>query len=185
MLTFSIIICGTMASFPIIYLISSFLSSKGRNQVRTKTNSGGLVSVDSGKRSESSSTLAGEAKRASPVSSKIKTSSKTVPPRSSDPLWKERGWQKKGNKLEGYYRTKYGSYEGEIKLIDPPKFFIYNPPAGIKEHEHNLCFQYKGRERGKSKIRVHFNPKPSLEDFSEGIRGVERVLKDVLGNNKR
>ena len=88
------------------------------------------------------------------------------------PLWQEKSWVQKRNKLTGYYRTKYGAYQGEI--IEPYKgsfqFFIFDPPPCLSRHSHFACFIPKQR----GVYEVHFSTKAKTAD--EGILAIEKIL---------
>ncbi|MFB6075743.1 MAG: hypothetical protein ABEK17_01225 [Candidatus Aenigmatarchaeota archaeon] len=175
----------SMAVLPMLYVLYTVLKSFAQRLILyTPSYSYPKVQRKSRKtRVKARPTLVGEAKCASPSSStKRRSSQRPTAKRKSEPLWKERGWEKQGRLLTGYYRTRYGSYEGKILLTNPPKFFIYDIPKDIKKHEHSACFPFLGTEDGKRRHFVHFKKKPSLEEFSEGIRGVEKILREVLSD---
>jgi hypothetical protein len=87
-----------------------------------------------------------------------------------------RHWQRKGDRLVGFYRTRYGSYEGYIKHPEysRPEFYIVNPPAELWNHPHRHCF----RKAEGDHYAIHFYPVPSFPDA--GILEVERVLVEAL-----
>ena len=97
------------------------------------------------------------------------------------PYWETKRWKLKGDRLIGFYRTPYGSYEGYIKepKSERPEFFIINPPNELRSHPHARCFQR--REEGH--YAVHFYPAPSCPDA--GILEVERVLVEAFTGQRR
>lgn len=106
------------------------------------------------------------------------SSSSTTPAkvtRSFDPLWKKRGWRRDGRTYLGYFRTRFGAYQGIIveRFWGYTEFFIISPPKCLKLHSHSICFFYKGD----NKYEVHFTPKPKCPD--EGIMAIERVLTEA------
>ena len=74
----------------------------------------------------------------------------------------------------GYFRTKFGSYKGSIIASTPPKFYIHNPPKGLKErHSHRACFA--PTECGW--YSVHFSIVP--KDLDSGVIKLERILSEA------
>jgi len=117
---------------------------------------------------------------------KVKTIShtvKTLPVRKSsgavkrgfDPLWKERDWRKRGNTYKGFFRTPYGSYQGEIVERGQGflQFFITNPPTCLARHSHFECFF----PRKGNRYEVHFSKKAKTPD--EGIMAIENILREA------
>lgn len=96
--------------------------------------------------------------------------------RITDPLWKQRGWQRRGDEYRGFYRTPYGSYQGKIvvRYIGKIQFYIFNPPSCIKGHPHEPCFISKGG----GKFEVHFSKK--AQNISDGIAAIEEILNDAF-----
>jgi len=90
-------------------------------------------------------------------------------------LWKERQWRKVGEKYFGYYRTSYGSYQGEIDTaaLGFIRYYILNPPNCLSEHSHYACFI----PRGGNKYEVHFNRRAKKVD--EGIMAIEKILTEA------
>jgi hypothetical protein len=95
--------------------------------------------------------------------------------RGFDPLWKERNWSKQGNTYKGYFRTRYGSYQGEILERGSGfiQFFITNPPTCLARHSHSQCFFHR---KGNT-YEVHFSKKAKTPD--EGIIAIERILREA------
>jgi hypothetical protein len=89
----------------------------------------------------------------------------------------EQGWQQKNGgwfgspRLEGYYRTKFGSFKGEIKP-ESLSFFIIHPPDELRHHSHWSCFSL----RPGGKYSIHFAHRP--RDIDSGILQVERILHE-------
>ena len=94
------------------------------------------------------------------------------------PYWKQNGWQKSGKTYSGDYRTPYGEYGGVIEedFLNSYSFFIYDPPAELKNHKHWQCFSCKGN----GKYQIHFSEKP--EDISSGIITIERLISEAFEN---
>ena len=88
------------------------------------------------------------------------------------PLWQEKNWTRKGKRLIGYYRTKYGAYKGEIieSYRGAYQFYILNPPSCLSRHSHFACFIPKQR----GVYEVHFYTKAKTPD--EGILAIEKIL---------
>lgn len=99
--------------------------------------------------------------------------SKAIKP-DNTPLHVKRGWTKKGNMYQGYYRTIYGAWRGGIeKRGDKFKVLIYKPPIKqIKRHPRWPCFH---EERGgKWRIELAINPRDG--DVGAIIFYVERLI---------
>jgi hypothetical protein len=96
--------------------------------------------------------------------------------------WQHRYWQPQGDRLVGFYRTEFGSYEGYILNWRSRRreFFIIGPPRELSSHMHASCFF----PRGNDLFFVHFGRTPSSVDA--GILEVEMVLAEALtGLNQR
>jgi hypothetical protein len=71
----------------------------------------------------------------------------------------------------GYFRTRFGSYKGSIIASTPPKYYILNPPKGLKErHSHRACFA----PIDNGWFSVHFSIVP--KDLDSGVLKLERIL---------
>ena len=105
-----------------------------------------------------------------------KTGNKITVRASTLPYHRERGWAKKGRLLKGYYRTKFGSFRGEIELRPggEHKFFIYNPPETVLSGPHAACFNKAGITEGGYKYSIHF--RVHAKDTDSGIMAVERTI---------
>ena len=90
-------------------------------------------------------------------------------------LWKERKWNRKNNNYSGFYRTRYGSYQGNINELAPGfiKFYIFSPPSCLSRHSHYACFF----PRGGNKYEVHFSKK--AKNVDEGIMAIEKILAEA------
>lgn len=90
-------------------------------------------------------------------------------------LWQERNWKKAGNQYSGYYRTPYGSYQGEIIEESPEfiRYYIFGLPKCLSRHSHYACFIPKGG----NKYEVHFNKRAKKVD--EGIMAIEKILAEA------
>ncbi len=101
-----------------------------------------------------------------------KSTNNKVVRRNIVPLWQEKNWIKKQNRLIGYYRTRYGAYKGEI--VEPYRgsfqFLIFDPPSCLTRHSHFACFIPKKR----GIYEVHFSTKARTPD--EGILAIEKIL---------
>jgi len=97
-----------------------------------------------------------------------------------EPYWQELGWQPDGNRLNGFYRTPGGSFEGYV--LDwrsrSPRFYIIRPPRELKKHPHWACF----RPRGNGLYWVHFARTPPGPD--PGIIEIEKVLGEALSSRQ-
>lgn len=95
---------------------------------------------------------------------------------SSLPYHLEQGWQKRLRFYQGYYRTRQGSFRGEIE--ERPggdyKFYIFNPPEAVLTGSHRACFTNMGAGRH----HVHFGVNSG--DLDSGIMAVERLLYQNL-----
>lgn len=91
-------------------------------------------------------------------------------------LYEERGWQRRGGALRGFYRTRLGAVEGRIDraMSSAPSFHIINPPPKLLSGPHGLCF----RERGHGVFWVHFSPFP--RDVNAGILRIEHCIEESL-----
>jgi len=91
------------------------------------------------------------------------------------PLWVEKRWRKRGNSYFGYYRTKYGAYEGRIvyRYAGNFSFYIKNLPDCLWNHSHRECFMHKGGQN----YEVHFARKGKTID--DGILAIERILTEA------
>ena len=90
-------------------------------------------------------------------------------------------WEVNGDRLVGFYRTPYGSYEGYIRnwRTHAPAFYIINPPQQLRYHPHWVCFTHIGRGR----YLIHFYPHPKNPDA--GILETEKVLAEALSGQRR
>jgi hypothetical protein len=81
----------------------------------------------------------------------------------------------------GYYRTRFGSWRGMIKTTTPPKYYIHNPPKGLKtRHSHKSCF-HEAPEIGGGWYWVHFSTalNPTPRDLDSGVIKLERILYEA------
>jgi hypothetical protein len=94
----------------------------------------------------------------------------------SRPLREVRGWRRVGNVLKGAYRTRYGSFAGEIDVSSArPSFWIINPPAAVLNGPHRPCFRPRG---GGGRYWVHFGM--SSFEIDAGIAAIERLIFQSL-----
>ncbi len=91
------------------------------------------------------------------------------------PLWQERSWNKQGNSYKGFFRTKYGSYKGEIivRYQGLIQFYIFNPPKCLARHSHFACFIPKEGNR----YEIHFSTK--AKNIDTGIMEIEKILAEA------
>jgi len=105
--------------------------------------------------------------------------------RSTKPYLKEQGWRhtyENGQpQLEGYYRTRYGSFYGRIQnpSSSKPSFYIKNPPKELDKHSHRSCFT----DRGNGWYSVHFSTLP--RDLDSGVLHIERTLNEAFVLSKK
>ncbi|MCC6678638.1 MAG: hypothetical protein IT436_16005 [Phycisphaerales bacterium] len=97
--------------------------------------------------------------------------------RHSQPLWEERGWRQEGQRLAGWYRTRYGSYAGDINdaFGREPEYYIIKPPKALLNGPHGACFWQKGRHR----YFVHWSQRP--DSVNTGILRIEHALQEAMG----
>ena len=90
------------------------------------------------------------------------------------PLYLKRGWTTNRNKYQGYYRTIYGAWRGEIiRRGDKFNVFIFKPPKEqIKKHSRWPCFHKVKND----KWRIDLAKNPKDGDPSAIIFYVERIV---------
>lgn len=91
-------------------------------------------------------------------------------------LWRRQNWVKKGNCYEGWYRTRFGAWQGRIERRgDIFKPTIFDPPVQqLKKHPRWVCF---GRIKGKW-WRIHLAINPAGQDVDSVLFNVERILDE-------
>lgn len=99
----------------------------------------------------------------------------TVVQRRSVPYWQERNWTHQGHNYTGSYRTRYGSFYGQITEhrgghID---FWLYMPSDEIRRTSHWACFQHRGNDW----YVIHMARMP--QDVSSGIIAIERLITEA------
>ena len=96
--------------------------------------------------------------------------------RNTQRLFEERGWRLNGTALDGYYRTKYGSFRGWITGAtgSSPAFYIVDPPRAVLDGPHGACFQPRGRRE----FRVHWRTRP--DNVDTGILRIEHTILEAL-----
>ena len=99
----------------------------------------------------------------------------TVKP-DNTPLHLKRGWTRRGNHYQGFYRTRYGAWRGEIERRgDKFKVQIIKPPTEqIRKHPRWPCFHEE--TGGRWRIDLAVNPKDG--DVGAIIFYVEKVIVD-------
>ncbi len=102
--------------------------------------------------------------------------------RSTKTYLKGQGWrltyEKREEQLEGFYRSRYGSYSGKIQNLSSskPSFFIKDPPQELKQHPyHGNCFTHRP-QMGNGWYSVHFSTLP--RDLDSGVLNIERTLNE-------
>jgi hypothetical protein len=91
------------------------------------------------------------------------------------PYWEQQRWQRNGHEYRGYYRTRYGAWDGAVVERAPGivAFYIWNPPHEVLLGPHRLCF----RELGQGWYGVHFRVWTS--DVNSAILAVERTIEEA------
>jgi hypothetical protein len=87
--------------------------------------------------------------------------------------------------LEGWYRSRYGSYFGFIRNLDSikPSFFIKDPPPELTNDPwHGNCFTLRP-ELGSGVHSIHFKTLPG--DLSSGVLNIERTINEAFLFAKR
>lgn len=97
------------------------------------------------------------------------------------PYWDIQHWQLHGDRLDGFYRTPFGSHQGYVLCAKGPRpqFYIVDPPDCLKHHSHWICFH----PAGVGTYSVHLNPAP--ENADAGILAIEKVLGEALAGKGR
>lgn len=94
-----------------------------------------------------------------------------VVPRSENPYWAEAGWRNEGSVYKGFFRSRFGSFEGKV---EKGRFFIFEPPPELQHHPHWICFNHQGN----GWYFIHFSVPP--RDMDSGIRRVEGILNEAF-----
>ena len=99
----------------------------------------------------------------------------TVKP-DNTPLQLKRGWTRRGNLYQGFYRTRHGAWQGLIERRgDKFKVQIFKPPTEqIRKHPRWPCFHEE--TGGRWRIDLAVNPKDG--DVGAIIFYVEKVIVD-------
>ncbi len=139
-----------------------------------------LLNSNSGKATQPSPNR-GLATISHPIAARVVTSSRAgttggpIVTRNFSAVWQDKGWQRRGNRYTGYYRTPFGAYEGYIdeRYLGNMEFYIKDAPDCLKLHSHRACFWPKG----KGLLYVHFSRAARTPD--EGIMAIERILTEA------
>jgi len=93
----------------------------------------------------------------------------------SQSYWKEREWERHGTQYRGFYRTRYGSWEGRVEASpgDIPEFYIRNPPHELRNHEKWMCFHQEGLGTW---YRVNFMG--TKRELSSGLLEIENMIAE-------
>ena len=99
------------------------------------------------------------------------------------PYWDLTHWREDGDRLTGFYRTPWGSFDGLVLHAkgERPEFYIVQPPAALRKHKHWICFHDTGQRT--NTYSIHFSPAP--QDPGTGILAVEKVLGEALTEHRR
>ena len=91
-------------------------------------------------------------------------------------LFTSRGWEKRGRWCYGYYRTRYGSFQGKIRLRSfyAGDFYLRHPPEPLKTHEHWPCFI----PGDSGWYMLHFDKKPNMVE--DGIKTIEALISSAF-----
>ena len=97
-------------------------------------------------------------------------------PRGTQSFFQERGWKRRGNTIQGYYRCEYGSFTGKVvrPFSNKPVYYILDPPEALLHGVHGECFL----ERDENVFEIHFSPTP--KNVNAGIKSVEICLATSL-----
>jgi hypothetical protein len=92
------------------------------------------------------------------------------------PYWVQKGWRCEGNDYHGYYRTRFGSWQGFIAARSPSltTAYIYDPPPALLQGPHSLCFS----DAGDGWWKIHFSVGTS--DVSSTIVAIEKVIEEAF-----
>jgi hypothetical protein len=95
--------------------------------------------------------------------------------------WQENGWRKVGNRYNGFFRTKYGTWRGIIieNYHNDHSFYIFTPPDILRKSDHWECFTHKGN----GLYSIHFSRKP--KDISSGILTVEQLITESFEGGRK
>ena len=90
----------------------------------------------------------------------------------------EQGWHLSNSatypEWHGYYRTRFGSFQGRVEMSYQPKYYVRNPPAGITRHSHSACFTDL-RNGGWWSVHWYIQP----QDIDSGVMELERILREA------
>lgn len=94
---------------------------------------------------------------------------------SATPYHQEKGWKDRGNVIEGWYRCRYGAWQGKVERTPSGKlkFYIIKPPEELKQHSHWKCFHYTGEGE---EYFIHFSK--DHHSLDGGIMAVQRILNE-------
>ena len=96
------------------------------------------------------------------------------------PYWQERGWKKIRKGFEGFYRTRFGSFQGKVeeKLFSKIDFYIHKPPKVLRNHDEWVCFNPRSRDW----YFIHIIGGAKDKELSSGIIFIERILTEAYEN---
>ena len=96
-------------------------------------------------------------------------------------LWRRQGWTQTGNRYDGWYRTRFGAWQGRIERRgDIFKPIIFDPPLDeLRLHSRWDCFR---RVRG-NWWRIHLAINPAGQDVDSVLFNVERILDESFARS--
>ena len=92
----------------------------------------------------------------------------------SRPYWQQRHWSRRNGEYRGYYRTRFGAWEGRAVCHSPRRvqFFIIEPPRELLSGPHHLCFRRAGRKL----YKIHMAT--GRTELNSGIVAIEKTLEE-------
>ena len=96
-------------------------------------------------------------------------------PLSNSSIVEKRGWTRSGTRFEGWYRTKWGAWEGIVERrgdIFVPSINLDRGESKIRRHAHWPCFSPGKREW----YSIHLKKQPRDGDVGSIIHYVERLI---------
>jgi hypothetical protein len=99
------------------------------------------------------------------------------------PLHLERGWEKQGDWLLGYYRTKHGAWPGAIHCLNGSFRVLIGDirEQDFKRHPHWRCFHYQK----KGWYSIHMAKLPADGAVDGLILCVEQIIDETVSLARR
>ena len=96
--------------------------------------------------------------------------------RDERPYWEQAGWKRHGSMFTGWFRTKWGSFEGKARrcIGGVYKLYIKKPPDVLQKHQNWQCFF----QRPGHWFFIHTHG-PTVRDLNSAIMKVERILTEA------